>query len=195
VHEEITERVLVRDGFSHASRAIVIKSNVLQDEIVYEPWRHFDRVPNTTDQEAFDSGLRHIRTELDLAVGDVRKGQAHSALERIGQLFHAVQDFCSHSNFVELPDAIQQEIRLSFPNSSSLRSAGLKLTGYDPATLSMSPKGDSYPHSLHSKDGPDSRLHKEAKQAAAYLCRDLLTMIETKVADNQWRALKTCGGP
>lgn len=194
VHEEITEQVLADNGFSVASIAVVKSSNTRQDEIPYEAWRHFDRTPETNDVGAFDSGIRHFRTELDRAVEDLGKGQTVSALEGVGRVFHAIQDFCSHSNFIELPEALQQQIRLSFLNSDQIASSELRLTGFDPRRWSESPVGDPYPHSLNSKDTPNSPLHNQAKLAAASLCRDVLTMIRGKISANQWNALKTCSG-
>lgn len=194
VHEEISERVLTRDGFSAAAITIINNSNTHQDDIPYEAWYHFDRVPPANDSEAFDSAIGYFRTELGRVTQAAQAGETKRALEGIGRLLHAIQDFCSHSNFVELPDVSQQEIRSCLLNLSHAAVTRLKLTGYDPRTPSESPPRDSYPHSLCNKDGPNSRLHEQAKLAAVSICSDVIAMIRGKVSADEWGALKTYSG-
>jgi hypothetical protein len=105
-----------------------------------------------------------------------------------------MQDFCTHSNLVELPRKTQELIEESFFASSPLAHKlffqELILTGYDPETDSEFPAGDRYPHLRHSKDTLESPLYIRARRAATSFCSRELSLIRIEVRDRDWLLLR-----
>uniref|UniRef100_A0A3Q1EU91 von Willebrand factor A domain containing 7 n=1 Tax=Acanthochromis polyacanthus TaxID=80966 RepID=A0A3Q1EU91_9TELE len=107
-HQYITERAIINvtletlqtklgRGFWRAVGEVV-KSNAAMDFLsstMSDPVYHFD-------SEQVDSSIVMLRRFWSQTVLSVRTKQYQSARRSLGQLFHSLQDFYSHSNWVEM---------------------------------------------------------------------------------------------
>lgn len=109
VHQEIT-RAALGDGSAMGDDALrrVIAAVVASDLHQLDPQRHFDNAP-TPDvvclrwKEGIDRWFREAVAFTVPKDDDKRELQDRkAALERFGWVAHAIQDFYSHSNYVEL---------------------------------------------------------------------------------------------
>jgi len=126
IHEQLTRRVLPGLGFTEAAIYRIDKGNQMQDE-----WPKSDFFDETHhfDNNAINSSRVYARTEFNEVVAlasqivpksssRADKKAAKKALKQAwtkwGRMLHPVQDFYSHSNYLELtllrggvnPDAI-----------------------------------------------------------------------------------------
>lgn len=106
VHEQITRAALVTGGpkISQESFTAIDNANMHQDIIdsteFLDSKRHFDDC-------TFKEGLKHVDAcyaaiSKHLANADTNKTDWSFVLSKFGELLHPVQDFYSHSNYVEL---------------------------------------------------------------------------------------------
>lgn len=112
VHQEITREAL-GGGAIMADDALkrVIDAVVASDLHQLSPERHFDNAP--TPEAVCMRWREGVDQWFKQAVGFVGPGDAQkrtlqdrmAALERFGWVAHAIQDFYSHSNYVELSQA------------------------------------------------------------------------------------------
>jgi hypothetical protein len=122
----------------------------------YKPEHHFDRNPSQTNKEAFRKGTEYVRQKKQEAINAIKKCTkegVEEAIAAMGQALHAIQDFYSHSNYVDLSTANQADLRKAFDDPKQKIPEDLKLTGYDPNASNpykaFNPKGDDYPHGLY----------------------------------------------
>ena len=110
----------LRDHFALGTPARAC-ADVLSRAAVWQDVRHAASSAAHFDNCAFDDGLAYIAA-LEREAGDLLRAatarrtasggmgeaalrQAHAAVFLLGQALHAVQDFYSHSNFLELEEA------------------------------------------------------------------------------------------
>lgn len=123
----------------------------------YFPELHFDRYKTESNAEAFDNGLVSYRANLNKAIEMAKAKDLMGAFTHLGGALHAIQDFASHSNYIELDENEQQKINEILFDNRSIKElpATLKLTHYDPEEpIPGMPSGSDYPHNLKSKDYP-----------------------------------------
>ncbi|WP_238325492.1 HET-C-related protein [Leptospira inadai] len=98
LHGEMTEEVLRSLGFSKKDIELVSNANKGQDYHQGTPKFHFDGAENF--QQIMSGGMKYIEEQWDLINGE--KSTKNEILQAFGRIAHAIQDFYSHSNYVEL---------------------------------------------------------------------------------------------
>jgi hypothetical protein len=159
----------------------------------YIPEDHFDRNPGTTDRDAFAGGTEHVRHMKQQAIDALKRCDTEGAIYLIGEALHAIQDFYSHSNYVDLPAPDQTTLRQAFDNPAGQIPGGLKLTGYDPNGSSLyrkfNPSGDGYPHGLaigNHKDHYGRSGFGSAMEAAKKHSKEFIDDIIKAVGQPLW---------
>jgi len=118
----------------------------------YLPFHHCDRLPGISDADAFKDTALYVAQQREVALADLRNGQAQDAGWAIGRALHALQDCFAHSDIVRGGfDAEQYYERAVTTGGDPL--PGLHVTGFDPtARDTASPPGDPYPYSRFNLD-------------------------------------------
>jgi hypothetical protein len=96
-HIEMT-RLAVGDQFSSRALEKITAANLYQDRILAQIGHdeyHFDG-------SAFEKSNGYVEKQRALTISSLVANDAHSAWSAFGRLTHAVQDFYSHSNYVDL---------------------------------------------------------------------------------------------
>jgi len=167
----------------------------------YKPEHHFDRGPGVTDQNAFMAGVKYLQDQLKEAITNAMNAMKKAAIKAAGRALHALQDFKSHSNFIDLSAEDQKKAKDALFDNTKAAPGTLKLTGYDRnAKDPGKPPGDPYPHDTKSKDNPekneeaktavgDKTKFELAKQSAIDESIDLLNRIKDGVTEAQWNAV------
>ncbi|HYO71035.1 MAG TPA: hypothetical protein VEU33_33645 [Archangium sp.] len=104
-HEDMTQRAMTElgaefFGTSHQTRAMrsaiaeTAKANAEVDEDQTNGFKHFDG-------ESFAPGKQRLVTLFDGVLLSLRAGDATGARRQLGQALHTIQDFYSHSNWLE----------------------------------------------------------------------------------------------
>jgi hypothetical protein len=207
IHGDITREALKDEGVKGDYIAAIVSANWHQDYdqvkfIVGAPWlkpndryspdHHFDRLKDKSHGEAFRRGAQYVRDQRGFAITKVGTNHMDLATQAIGRSMHALQDFFSHSNFVELSKE-EQEATLDalFRRHPEGRDppAALKITGtQDGKDL----PNDGYGHNAHAKDNPGKnddarRDFQKARDAAIDACRDLIRGIKNDLGENAKR--------
>lgn len=154
----------------------------------YQPAHHFDRNEIATCEgcetkhvDAFLRGAQYAAEQKTLAVAALKKEQGKTlvdAIEAIGHGLHALQDFFSHSNIVDLSPADLEAAKKALKDASTPPKA-LKLTGYDlqkGKDLQDAPAGEceetyDFGHEVCSKDEPKKNKESQKRilpEAGAY---------------------------
>jgi hypothetical protein len=119
----------------------------------YRAEHHCDRVPGTSDADAFNATMAYIHEQRDIAANK-SVTEPRQAIEALGRALHALQDCYSHSNIVDLPDQQEAYRDLFFERGPPV--AGLRLVSYEPgADDPERPGGDDYSHGAYAKDSDD----------------------------------------
>lgn len=119
----------------------------------YRAEHHCDRIPGTSDADAFNATMTYIHEQRDMAASK-SGAEPRQAIEALGRALHALQDCYSHSNIVDLPEQ-QEAYRESFFEGGP-PVAGLRLVSYEPgADDPERPAGDDYSHGTYAKDSAD----------------------------------------
>lgn len=162
LHIKITEKALIPHGFSAEVANSIGKSNVWVDET--EPLNSASHV----DSESFEAASELMKNRLKQAAQFLIAGDLKQARHTFGNITHTVQDFFSHSNYVEF--MAPQEIDLlhltnplrSVKCSKDNKKDGLT-TGYFPDETT--PEGKCS-HGVLNKDG--GMIYIPHYQAAKY---------------------------
>jgi len=96
-HIDMT-RLAVGEQFSSNAFEKIIAANIDQDRLLGQIGHdeyHFDG-------SAFEKSYQYVEKQRALTVSSLRAGDTVSAWSAFGRLTHAVQDFYSHSNYVDL---------------------------------------------------------------------------------------------
>jgi hypothetical protein len=186
-HEQITRQAL--KGLlrpSEIKTVVAADLDVDEQETWGVPEAHFD-------SESFSKGSARLRRKRQAALEMLAAGDRRGALLLLGQALHAIQDFFSHSNFVENNPVDAQIDLLSLQDPpADLRCVppGFKgglTSGYYSNTSSEHPddvinepplKGVKCSHGQLNKDEPDRPGFRQAKEKAILesrrFARDLL---------------------
>jgi hypothetical protein len=206
-HTEINDQTLPGAGFSKDAQEKINEENLKVDQEdstgigtatgKYRPEHHSDRNgPNTPEanKEAFQKMADYVRAlkkAIIAAILRCDRAGVEAALVLIGKATHAIQDFYSHSNFVDLNPEDQKKVREAFDNPNGAIPDGLKLTGYDPKTgnpyRAFNPKGDNYEHGLIFGNNKDwGGAAKQPKEAAQKHTREFLDELLKAVGKEKW---------
>ncbi|NIO29207.1 MAG: hypothetical protein GTO29_11715 [Candidatus Latescibacteria bacterium] len=220
-HDKITDASAKHHGLSKKTRKALKKATRAPDwnesswDPDWWPWtwfdfstndnyrasHHFDRGPGVTDAAAFRSGADYIQQELNAAVAAAKAGNKDDAIAALGRTMHALQDFKSHSNYIDLAPADQAMARAALYDATKPLPGALKLTGYDPAAKNPgNPRGDPYPHDKFAKDSPkknkeckkkvgNKTKYELARDSAIEESKDLLQRLKNELTVDQWNAL------
>ncbi|MBX3118530.1 MAG: hypothetical protein KF784_05660 [Fimbriimonadaceae bacterium] len=214
IHKDITEEAM--DGFNFSAEATrkVVNANLLQDtgemkldrtkkppQIVpnekYNPAHHFDRNPPKTNAQAAADGAAYVKGKKDAIIEAIQACDFEKALNCLGAALHAIQDFYSHSNYVDLSAADQAAADKAVTDPNSPMPDSVQLTGYDKGT-GKDPVGDPYGHDAKSKDSPnkndeskkkdanDKTNHEKAKDAATKASKAFIQCIKDEVDAKKW---------
>lgn len=95
-HRLITETALTPLGFDQDSVYLVNQGNAAVDAFdeSSSPEAHFD-------DETFRKGSRRLREKISAVLAALDDNDRELALDTLGRGLHTVQDFFSHSNFIE----------------------------------------------------------------------------------------------
>ena len=96
-HIEMT-RLAIGGQFSSNAFEKIIAANLYQDRLLGQIGHdeyHFDG-------SAFEKSYQYVEEQRNLTVSSLRASDTASAWSAFGRLTHAVQDFYSHSNYVDL---------------------------------------------------------------------------------------------
>ncbi len=96
-HLEVTRKAL-SSYFSREALDTILKANIGQDKIKYQfghPCFHFD-------SNTFKEGFGYIEAQEKQLIKSIMEGDYPHALEALGRIAHAWQDFYSHSNYITL---------------------------------------------------------------------------------------------
>lgn len=85
-----------------AARSDIVSANIHVDDDQKSPWKHFDN-------ESFSEGQTWITAQKQTAVQLARQRRFADARWHLGQALHAIQDFYSHSNWIELGNRVIHE--------------------------------------------------------------------------------------
>lgn len=216
LHAKLTQEAARSFGFTRQGVALLVEGNHLQDwgqvsfnllpgkawlvpNEHYRPGDHFDRVSvEEGHSAAFVRGIEALAGFRAGAVRSIAAGELGPGLRLIGRASHGLQDFFSHSNFVDLTGVEQDRVLgvLAGRAPASAAPAALKLTGYHPATGRDLP-GDDFGHDAYAKDAPggneeaEKRLgaktkHRLAYEAARAATRTLLEVVRARVGPARW---------
>jgi len=204
-HAEATKPALAGRTSADAAEAIT-NANKAVDSGPYSGADHFDRNPGKTDAQAFQDAAANFRKKRDDAIAEMKACHTENALKLIGEALHILQDFYSHSNYVDMNAAEQAACEAALKDPAKPLPAGLKLTGYDNSgtgTGKYNPKGDTYEHGLywgHHKDtastgdgnrnitkgGVTKTAFEWAMEAAKKASKDLIDEIIAAVGLELW---------
>lgn len=165
----------------------------------YDPGHHFDRGGGEGHGAAFDRGAAFVREMGRETAARLSSGEVRAGLLAMGRAVHALQDFCSHSNVIDLAGPDRAAIAAILAGAAGSAPAGLRITGYDPHT-GQDPEGDPFGHDAFSKDGPDrtpeARVrvgertkHALAVEAAVALTRAFAGEVREAVGEAAWGRL------
>jgi hypothetical protein len=110
-HIEMT-RLAIGEHFSTNAFEKIIAANIDQDRLLGQIGHdeyHFDG-------SAFEKSYQYVEEQRTLTVSSLRTGDTASAWSAFGRLAHAVQDFYSHSNYVDLWLSRQPQKTASVPS-------------------------------------------------------------------------------
>lgn len=97
-HAAITRKALV-ERFSPSELDAIVAANLKQDNLLFGQIGHDEY---HFDNNAFDRGFAHIKSQRGLVHYALENEDVASALTAFGKLIHAAQDFYAHSNYVDL---------------------------------------------------------------------------------------------
>lgn len=174
IHGEITEDATKRLGINDCDdlqeavrnpdwEQTSVKGLSLRPNDLYRPTNHFDRAAGKSHEQAFKEAAFFVRTEHEKCTKLAKAGQLDGSLASLGRVLHALQDLVSHSNYIDLSSAQQQQVIAAIWDENQPVAAELTLTAYDTkAEDPGKPPGEKYAHDDFSKDNPNK--NSEAKK-------------------------------
>lgn len=185
IHQEISEDPLADAGYSAAASEEVVRGNFLTDKDEAEdPRAHFDG-------EAFAGGSARLQARLLAALEALDACRVRAAREELGRALHPVQDFFSHTNWVENHEDSEPVnlLELKDPEPGVVcdrRSRKGPLTSgyYYKGSDRAAPRGKCLHAALH-KDKPGRRFHARARARAEKETRVLLSLVD-KMAEARY---------
>lgn len=123
-HKHITKTALKNLGFDDDSIAQVWAANRFMDS-EFMNW-----APAHFDSESFSQGSAALRERFEKIMISIAQCDRKTALSEIGHSLHAVQDFYSHSNFVEM----REQHPMPYPDLFQLEDPGPEVLCQDRET-------------------------------------------------------------
>jgi hypothetical protein len=169
IHEAITRRAM--KGLAEACIDKAVECNRNQDSLIAMlgayPEEHFD-------DSSFQDGINHVNRQWEQIRQQSRRGCNREALTEIlcafGRILHAIQDFYSHSNWVETHNDLWDGQTIP---------EGLVSGTY---FLGKNPEGKPGPtHGDLNKDHPGRPYHTKAVRFALKHSRLLFERLKTEV--------------
>jgi hypothetical protein len=176
IHGNITREALAAgDTIASDALELVVQANRRSDWNLWEEARHFDNARDPVEIcRLWGSGVNRWYEDAvkGIAPADREKRQLKNrteALNLFGKILHAVQDFYSHSNYIELslpapqPGFLLAECNpLNLPRD--LQSGYFSVRyGLDGCPADGPPAGFRYCHSKLNKDTPGAPNHNAAR--------------------------------
>lgn len=170
VHAQITSKAVMKFGFSYISFKHLMAGNVSHDfyeKMINKADYHCDRNKGVTNTQVARGCKKAAYDFLRRAANYVKNGKALKGLHFLGKSLHILQDFISHSNYVDL-NKKDKALALRFIlNKTKKIPQSLKFTGWDakvekgevPGLL----KGDFYPHDHFAKDSVNQNKESSIK--------------------------------
>jgi hypothetical protein len=229
IHREITLRAIgplgIKEGFQKQiaywnwrpdwDETRKLPPSFLPNEY-YDPAHHFDRneiaAGPEKHAEAFIRGAKYAAQQRAIVVDGLKRQNGKDigdSLQAIGRAFHALQDFFSHSNVVDLPEPEFRAVKKALSDASP-PPAALKITDYDIERGGVA-EGDDFSHDIYSKDdpkkndeaqktlektsvfydaaNPDKTKFEAARDAAADYSREWLESIRDEAGAESWSRL------
>ena len=205
-HRTITDEALKNLGFSDKAKERVIDANEAQDGIwcygplcpgtsnTEKPEYHGDRLAGETSRQAFDRLRNYINEQKELAKKLIKECKTKEAQEALGRALHALQDFYSHSNYVDELNADQQkQAKDALNDPTKDPPANLKMTGWG---MKAEDDPEGYHHDKKNKDSAKSPLGKDAyetaKSAATQHTTEFVEGIKEQLGEESeaWKKLK-----
>lgn len=141
---------------------VIMGESVAPKKNKYTPEHHFDRPGKNS---TFTLGVDHIAVKRELVMIAVDLNDVTWALTSLGYALHALQDFYSHTNYVDLNstsraelDSILVKVPATYTFTSSLMQTAYHADAHEPGR----PAGDSFGHDDFCKDEPT--MNAEAKK-------------------------------
>jgi len=182
VHDRITEGGLEGTGLEGVKSKIArmvravdwdetsVTGGRLRPNALYRSAHHCDRGRVLTHEQAFRNGVARVREQEDVFLQAFKSNEDEKAHRALGALLHALQDFFSHSNFVDLEPSEQgSALRLLGGDPLTSYPPGLKITAYFPESGEPGEPGDDaldFVHDLNCKD--DERMNAETRSPAVH---------------------------
>jgi hypothetical protein len=164
----------------------------------YVEGHHFDRGTGIAHADAFAAGATWVRDRVDLAVTKVQADDNAAALAALGEALHALQDFHSHSNLVDLAAGDRAKALEAVWDATKAPPAGLMITAFfKGAAHPGAPDGDAFGHDKFCKDssGVNAEARKKigdktkfqiAKELAITSSTDLLSRVRGRLTVLEW---------
>ncbi len=214
IHGDIARDAVVGMGISKDNLDIIVKSlwKTDYDEVditlsgnmvpngKYRPEHHFDRNAGDTNEVSFKRGATFVQEQRAKVISALRAKDYSRAAREMGNGLHALQDFFSHSNFIDLSDEEMAATLAAMPKAAD-PPGNLMLTSYDRKTGKDLP-GDSYGHEAKCKDNPKKNAVAQApsrrppdtkfqmaKKEAIKASRAFLDEIRHEVGEEVWKGL------
>jgi len=105
-------RLALGEKFSSNALEKIIAANLYQDRLLAQIGHdeyHFDG-------NAFEKSYAYVEEQRALTISSLQSNDALSAWSAFGRLTHAVQDFYSHSNYVDLWLSVQSDGAIPTPS-------------------------------------------------------------------------------
>jgi hypothetical protein len=198
VHEQIVTAALSGKVSSEALSLIRL-ANVASDADQFSHWRHFDNAPTPAVLcQEWSAGIDTLLKEavqFSAPEGDALASLADrpTALKAFGNATHAIEDFYSHTNWVELSLRTPGMPRLAplFSTSCDLGAFPRLQSGYYNIRYGLGgcpPSGPpppfEYCHSQLNKDGDHNEGHASATGAMTY--HQLAVQLATEATAELW---------
>jgi hypothetical protein len=189
VHEEITSRAALATGFGALAAsqlaAAVARPDMRETWIfdlapghpwilspklgTYRPEHHFDRGPRTSHEAAFEAGAAYVRARRADAIELFARGDRAAAIGALGDALHALQDFFSHSNFVDLSAKDRDACLVALAEPERKVPSRLRITAYFPRERDPESPNDplGYTHGDHCKDSAFKNADAEGRPGGA----------------------------
>jgi len=164
IHVQIDNKAFETLNFPSSYRKPIHLGNVQQDVYFFKPEYHGDRNAGESHETAFNRTRDYIISQRQIILNYLQQGEAKRAAFETGKALHAIQDFYSHSNFVELNETDRTKAKAALTDAALRIPSNLKMCGYwtDPPLkpLPCSDEGGllrpedplKYSHTDHNKD-------------------------------------------
>ncbi|XP_029949229.1 von Willebrand factor A domain-containing protein 7-like [Salarias fasciatus] len=164
---------LSTDNFQTAIKTIHTRNSHVDFFFAFSAARHFDN-------EAFEEGRNIITADLEKVKANVNSGNFEVGRETLGEICHTLQDFYSHSNWVELGKTTPYSTLIRRDQTMENLAGKCSHGGSFDKTSNEDPVGGINKDTRNSNHG---FLHQEAADLALDATLELLEDIRVAVGD------------